>query len=137
MNCSASSARTFVRVVSSTASLQRDGQVLRVRVAVERDDAATRELLVRLEDHFAVAEGDAVARLERRGAVEPHAVEQRAVDAAAVAHEPVVGVEDDLRVAAREIAILDRDRAVGGAAERDQRAGRARRSSARGSAAGR
>ena len=125
MNCIASDASTPVRAVSSM-PCERDGQVLRVRVAVERDELRLRAALRRLEDHLAVAEHDPVAGPERQRAAmscAPLSSVPLTLPQSRTTHSP--SMEHDLRVLAREIAVLDRDRALGGAAEGDGRAGRA------------
>ena len=94
-----------------------DRQVRRMRVAV--DGNHLRLHFVGVEDHLAVAEGDAIARAERDGLGDFHSVHQRAVYAAAVADEPLPTITNDFRVASREEAIFDRDRAVGCATEGD------------------
>ena len=76
-----------------------------------------------MEHHLAVAEGDAIAGVERDGIGDLDAVEHRAVDAPAVAHVPGSFVVNDLRMAARKETILDRNRAVGRPPQRDGLAG--------------
>src|SRR6185503_19050051 len=65
-----------------------------------------------------VAEADAVAAAQRMIALDAHAVQVRAVRAAAVLQDPRALPLHDLRVLAREITVLDGDRAVGRAADR-------------------
>src|SRR5262249_46252937 len=91
--------------------------VLRVRRAVDRDELRRRVL--RLEDDFTVAEADAIAAAERRRRGEARAVQQRSVDATAVANDPLAAAEDDFGVVARQETVADRDRAVGRPAKRD------------------
>ena len=74
---------------------------------------------VGVENDFAVAEADAVAGMKQRRLGQLHAVERRAVDAAAIAHEPRAALIENLGVTSREEAVLDRNRAIGRAAERD------------------
>ena len=73
-----------------------------------------------MEDHFAVAEADAIAGFESDGGGELRAVEQRAVDAAAIADQPLARREHDLGVMSREESVADRDRTIRRAAERDR-----------------
>src|SRR5439155_3839564 len=79
-----------------------------------------RDRLVRVKDDFAVAEGNAIACAEGDGVDDLDTIDERSIDAAAVAHVPRPAIENDLGVPAREEAVFDRDRAVGSPPQSDR-----------------
>src|SRR5437870_6132600 len=68
-----------------------DREIGRVRVAVDRNEL--RDRLVRVKDDFAVAEGDAIACAEGDGVDDLDTIDERSIDAAAVAHVPRPAIE--------------------------------------------
>ena len=75
-------------------------------------------VLVAFENELCVAEADAISGVEGTIAIDAHAVEERTVRAAAVFQHPGPVHRRDLCVLAGEIAVLDRNRAVGCTANR-------------------
>jgi ribonuclease PH len=96
--------------------------VAAVSVGVVDGEVPVRRVLRRQENELGVADADAIAAAQRMIGLDARAVEIRAVRAAEVLQRPFAVFRDDLGVAPREVAVLDRNRALGGTPDRHRRA---------------
>ena len=97
--------------------IDRDGD-RRLRLRVGDGQNAIGVVFRAFEHDFGVAEADAIAALKGMFAIDPNAIEKCPVRASAVANDPAALGRDDLGMFARQVAIFDRNRAIGGPSDR-------------------